>query len=322
MMRCPECHIEVPKDSRFCSGCGANLDRSTAKGTVSQKPASTSASAEGRFPIGGVLGERFRILGLLGAGGMGEVYRAHDLELEQQVALKFLPQSAANFAGLRERLRSEVRIARQISHRNVCRVYDLGEIDGSPYISMEYIDGEDLRSLLRRIGRLPGDKAIEFARRLCAGVAAAHERGVLHRDLKPANIMIDGRGQVFIMDFGLAAVADAIAGGDIRSGTPAYMAPEQREGREVTVRSDIYSLGMVLAEMFTGQPPQGNGTLTVTKDLDPAVEKNYPALSRPESRPPSVFCTGCVSRAAWRRSACRSARCRRNAFPRDGCRVR
>jgi serine/threonine-protein kinase len=221
-----------------------------------------------------VLGERFRILGLLGGGGMGEVYRAHDLKLEQQVALKFLPQTAADNVGLRERLRGEVRIARQISHRNVCRVYDLGEIEGAPYISMEYVDGEDLGSLLRRIGRLPGDKAIEFARRLCAGVAAAHERGVLHRDLKPANVMIDGRGQVLIMDFGLAAVAETIAGGDIRSGTPAYMAPEQRDGREVTVRSDIYSLGMVLGEMFTGQRPAENGTLTATtKDLDPAVEK-------------------------------------------------
>jgi serine/threonine protein kinase len=187
---------------------------------------------------------------------MGEVYRAHDLKLEQQVALKFLPRTAANVAGLRERLRGEVRIARQISHLNVCRVYDLGEIDGSPYISMEYVDGEDLGSLLRRIGRLPGDKAVEFARRLCAGVAAAHERGVLHRDLKPANIMIDGHGQVLIMDFGLAALAETIAGADIRGGTPAYTAPEQREGREVTVRSDIYSLGMVLAEMFTGQPPK------------------------------------------------------------------
>jgi serine/threonine-protein kinase len=274
-MRCPECHSEVPSDSRFCLSCGTNLDgETTGKGSIPRKPPSSSTSTEGRFPIGGVLGERFRILGLLGGGGMGEVYRAHDLKLEQQVALKFLPETAAQNAGLRERLRGEVRIARQISHRNVCRVYDLGEIEGAPYISMEYVDGEDLGSLLRRIGRLPGDKAIEFARRLCAGVAAAHERGVLHRDLKPANVMIDGRGQVLIMDFGLAAVADAISGGDIRSGTPAYMAPEQRDGREVTVRSDIYSLGMVLAEMFTGQRPSENGILsTTTKDLDPAVEK-------------------------------------------------
>jgi predicted Ser/Thr protein kinase len=293
-MRCPECHSEVPSESHFCPGCGANLDgETTGKGSIPRKPpSSSSASTEGRFPIGGVLGERFRILGLLGGGGMGEVYRAHDLKLEQQVALKFLPQTAADNVGLRERLRGEVRIARQISHRNVCRVYDLGEIEGAPYISMEYVDGEDLGSLLRRIGRLPGDKAIEFARRICAGVAAAHERGVLHRDLKPANVMIDGRGQVFIMDFGLAAVAETIAGGDIRSGTPAYMAPEQRDGREVTVRSDIYSLGMVLGEMFTGQRPSENGTLTATtKDLDPAVEKIIQRCldANPARRPSSAL---------------------------------
>src|SRR5262245_33224718 len=198
--RCSACGSDVAAESRFCATCGANLAASavvTAPPDRGVSPAQAGLHAEGRFPVGIILGERFRILGLLGGGGMGEVYRAHDLKLEQQVALKFLPETAASNAGLRERLRGEVRIARQISHRNVCRVYDLGEIDGAPYISMEYIDGEDLGSLLRRIGRLPGDKAIEFARRLCAGVAAAHERGVLHRDLKPANIMIDGRGQVF-----------------------------------------------------------------------------------------------------------------------------
>ena len=163
--------------------------------SVPQNAASSSSSVEGRFPVGSVLGERYRILGLLGGGGMGEVYRAQDLKLEQQVALKFLSAKAASDADLRERLRGEVRIARQISHRNVCRVYDLGEIDGAPYISMEYVDGEDLGSLLRRIGRLPGDKATEFARRLCAGVAAAHERGVLHRD---ATAQIHLREGIFI----------------------------------------------------------------------------------------------------------------------------
>src|SRR6516162_629289 len=235
------------------------LDADDKSGPLLKVKRSSSAPDEGRFPAGTILGERYRILGLLGKGGMGEVYRAHDLKLEQQVALKFLPPAMARNSRLLERFRGEVRIARQISHRNVCRVYDLGEIDGAPFISMEYVDGEDLGSLLRRIGRLPGDKALEFARRLCAGLAAAHEKGVLHRDLKPANIMIDGRGQVLIMDFGLAAVAEAVKGGDIRSGTPAYMAPEQKEGREVTVRSDLYSLGLVLAEMFTGQKASQEG---------------------------------------------------------------
>ena len=144
-----------------------------------------------RFPPGALLASRYRIISRLGKGGMGEVFRADDLILGQSVALKFLPESARNNVNLLTRFYDEVRIARQISHKNVCRVYDIGEVDGQPYLSMEYIDGEDLGSLLRRIGRLPADKATEFARKLCAGVAAAHSQGVLHRDLKPANIMID-----------------------------------------------------------------------------------------------------------------------------------
>ncbi len=145
---------------------------------------------------------------------------------------------------------NEVRTARQVSHPNICRVYDIGEIDGHLYLSMEYVDGEDLATSLRRIGRFPEDKATDIARQLCAGLAAAHERGVLHRDLKPANVMLDDAGKVRLMDFGLAAVG---AVEDIRAGTPAYMAPEQLLGREVTARSDIYALGLVLYELFTGR---------------------------------------------------------------------
>jgi serine/threonine-protein kinase len=175
----------------------------------------------------------------------------------------------------RARFRNEVRIARQVSHPNVCRVYDIGMIEGQHFLSMEYLDGEDLASLLRRIGRLPQDKAIEFTRKICAGLSAAHERGVLHRDLKPANVMIDGRGQVRITDFGLAAVAQEIAMGDIRSGTPAYMSPEQKAGKEVTTRSDLYSIGLVLYEMVTGKRPTENHSSPseLVKNLDPAVER-------------------------------------------------
>ena len=169
-------------------------------------PSSSSSMDEGRFASGAVLAGRYRIIGLIGEGGMGEVYRANDLKLGQPVALKFLPAATAKNSQLLARFHAEVRIARQVSHPNVCRVYDIAEADGSTFLSMEYVDGEDLRSLLRRIGRLPGDKAVEIARKLCAGLAAAHDKGVLHRDLKPANIMIDGRGQVLITDFGLAAL--------------------------------------------------------------------------------------------------------------------
>src|SRR6202040_3823789 len=127
--------------------------------------------------------------------------------------------------------------------------------DGHMYLSMEYVDGEDLASLLRRIGRLPTDKGIEIARKLCAGLAAAHEKGVLHRDLKPGNVMLDSRGQVLLTDFGLAGLADQISGPEVRNGTPQYMAPEQLAGKEVTARSDIYSLGLVFYEIFTGKRP-------------------------------------------------------------------
>lgn len=220
---------------------------------------------------------------------MGEVYRANDLKLSQPVALKFLPEAIANNESALARFYNEIRIARQVSHPNVCRVYDLGDIEGQPYLSMEYIDGEDLGSLLRRIGRLPEDKALEIARKLCAGLAAAHEKGVLHRDLKPSNIMLDGRGHVLIADFGLAGLADQMSGTEVRNGTPAYMAPEQLAGKEVSIRSDIYSLGLVLYEVFTGKRAFEASTLaelvrlhtettpvspkSLVKDLDPAVER-------------------------------------------------
>ncbi|HUE03018.1 MAG TPA: serine/threonine-protein kinase [Bryobacteraceae bacterium] len=270
-------------------------------------PASSSTVDEGRFVPGTLVAGRYRIISLLGRGGMGEVYRATDLTLSQPVALKFLPDSGADHLRALERFHSEVRIARQVSHPNVCRVYDVGEADGMPYISMEYVDGEDLASLLQRIGRLPVDKALEIARKICAGVAAAHDKGVIHRDLKPANIMLDRRGNVVVMDFGLAAVADELRGSEARSGTPAYMAPEQLRGEQVTARSDIYALGMVLYEIFTGKRAYDAATMaelihlqesaqitsmtSVAAEIDPAVEK---AIRRcldpdPAKRPPSAL---------------------------------
>src|SRR5206468_1480928 len=185
----------------------------------------TSSGADwGRFAPGTVFAGRFRIVAPLGRGGMGEVYRADDLKLGQTVALKLLPDRLAGDAARLAQFHNEVRVARSISHRNVCRTYDIGDADGRLFLTMEYVDGEDLASLLRRIGRFPQDKAVEVARQICAGVAAAHERGVLHRDLKPANVMIDGEGHVRLTDFGLAAVTGTVD--NVRSGTPAYMAPE------------------------------------------------------------------------------------------------
>src|SRR5215207_9795098 len=200
---------------------------------------------------GALLAERYRVLGLVGRGGMGEVYRAEDLRLGQNVALKFLPAAVAEDPQRLAQFHHEVRIARQVSHRNVCRVYDIGEDHGRVFLTMELIDGEDLALLLKRIGRFPEERATEIARQICAGLAAAHDLGVLHRDLKPANIMLDAEGRVRITDFGLAGLAGSFT--DIRSGTPAYMAPEQLAGKDVNERSDLFALGLVLFEIFTGK---------------------------------------------------------------------
>ncbi len=184
---------------------------------------------------------------------MGEVYLADDLKLDHKVALKFLPPEVESDEYRLKLLFDEVKVALQISHPNACRVFDLGEADGVHFLSMEYIDGEDLLSLLRRIGRLPWEKAVELGSQACEGLAAAHDAGILHRDLKPANLMIDGQGRAKITDFGLAALSDTISGAAVRSGTPAYMAPEQLAGTEVTVQSDLYALGLLLYELFTGR---------------------------------------------------------------------
>ncbi|HET7695746.1 MAG TPA: serine/threonine-protein kinase [Vicinamibacterales bacterium] len=205
----------------------------------------------GRFIPGVVLAGRYRVVTLLGRGGMGEIYRADDLKLGQPVALKFLPSRLTDDERLLAALVREARIARQVSHPNVCRVYDIGEADRHTFITMEFIDGEDLRSLLKRIGQLPAAKALDIARQLCAGLQAAHELGVLHRDLKPANVMLDARGRVRITDFGIAVAAGDRAA-DRFAGTPAYMAPEQLDGRPASQRSDVYALGLVIYELFTG----------------------------------------------------------------------
>jgi predicted Ser/Thr protein kinase len=317
---CSSCGAVLPAGSRFCGACGTAATPDDLPTLSSPRPASASrppssrrvssdpsGAGEPEFVPGTVLAGRYRIVALLGRGGMGEVYRADDLTLSQPVALKFLPEQASNEEML-ARFRNEVRIARRVSHRNVCRVYDIGEAEGRPFLSMEYVDGEDLASLLKRIGRLPSDKALDVARRVCAGLAAAHEKGVLHRDLKPANVMLDRQGEVVITDFGLAVLANQVPQHDLRSGTPSYMAPEQLAGAEVTARSDLYSLGLVLYEIFTGRRAFDSKTVarggqeeggrrrvdspsSVVKDLDPAIERAilWCLEPEPDKRPRSAL---------------------------------
>ena len=261
----------------------------------------------GRFTPGQIIAERYRVVALAGRGGMGEVYRAEDLTLEQVVALKFLPAALSQDAAALARFHAEVRTARQVSHPNVCRMFDIGEADGILFLTMEYVDGEDLASVVRRIGRLSPDKATEIARQVCAGLAAAHERGVIHRDLKPANVMLDGAGKIRITDFGLAGIAASIKGADVRAGTPAYMAPEQLAGRDVSTKSDLYSLGLILYEILTGKRAFEAATLpelmkqresgavtnpsTLVRDLDPLVERVILRCleTDPEKRPATAL---------------------------------
>jgi len=297
MISCPSCSAENSDASKFCSKCGAALSPELAAtitpengvdGAGSSAPSSLSErSQHGRFLPGTKVADRYRIVALVGKGGMGEVYRADDLKLGHTVALKFLPRKLAEDPQRLEFFHSEVRLTRQISHPNVCRVYDIGEVDGQHFLSMEYVDGEDLQVLLRRIGRVSGDKGIEIAQQICAGLTAAHEAGVLHRDLKPANIMLDGRGRIRITDFGLAQLAEDAAAGEV-AGTPAYMAPEQLARGQTTIQSDLYSLGLILYELFTSKRVHAGRSIdelrrahdesttnpsALVSDIDPAVER-------------------------------------------------
>ncbi|MET0647188.1 MAG: serine/threonine-protein kinase [Pyrinomonadaceae bacterium] len=323
-MRCPTCTSEIAAEGESCPSCGASLDgpyaetrilpddpkprtwrtstpgrKSTAGSRANSAHTTSDALDHSRFVAGTILNERYRIVGLLGRGGMGEVFRAEDLTLGQPVALKFLPEALSSDGAALARFHREVRVARQISHRNVCRVYDIGEAEGRQFLSMEYVRGEELSSVLKRFGRLPSDKATEIARQLCAGLAAAHDAGVLHRDLKPSNVMIDEKGDVRVTDFGLAGLLEEFGDGAALEGTPEYMSPEQLGGRELTERSDIYSLGLVLYELYTGRKAFTAPTLSeilrlrqtesmperpssIVRDIDPLVERVVERCLAPE----------------------------------------
>jgi len=232
-------------------------------------PAGTAAPASGdgeratlsAFGAGSLFGARFEILGSLGAGGMGRVFKARDRELDDVVALKMLKPEVAGDRALVERLKSELKLARKITHPNVLRTFDFGEIDGVPYISMEYVRGLTLRSMLEQSGRLPFKAGLHLSRQILAGLAAAHALGILHRDIKPENIILDSIGDAKLMDFGLARPVDRLEKGVTQAGfivgTPHYLAPEQLQGLDAGPPADVYACGVVLYEIFTGHLPLG-----------------------------------------------------------------
>jgi eukaryotic-like serine/threonine-protein kinase len=231
-------------------------------------PSSPSVGRAFAFTPGSVFGGRYRILSELGSGGMGVVYKAHDLDLDDVVALKMLKPSALLDSEHLDRLKSEIKLARKITHPNVLRTFDFGEVDGHPYISMEYVRGLTLRYLLNETRRIPYSAGLRIARQLCAGLAAAHEVGVLHRDIKPENLILEQNGNAKLMDFGIARPIRRAEPGHTQPGTylgtPNYSPPEQLAGEEVDQRADIYSSGVLMCEMFCGKLPfTGSNTMEI-----------------------------------------------------------
>jgi len=262
-MKCPKCQYENPSGSGFCNKCGAPLVPSSS--TPFSKTETVQTLKE-ELNIGSVFAERYQIIEELGKGGMGNVYKALDKEIGEKVALKLLKPEIAADERIIERFRNELKFARKITHKNVCRMFDLSKFERIPYITMEYVSGEDLKTTLRRVGPLSTGKAVYIAKQVCEGLAEAHKLGVVHRDLKPQNIMIDKKGHAHIMDFGIARSmkTKGVTTSGMMIGTPDYMSPEQVEGKPVDVRADIYALGVILYEMSTGTTPfQGDTALSV-----------------------------------------------------------
>ena len=259
MSRCPNCSGENSDTQRFCGECGTPLPAPPAGAATRSYDGGTPPDGPGPDGLlpGALFARRYQVIEELGAGGMGRVFRVLDRKLDEEIALKLIRPEVASDRTSLARFATELKLARQVVHRNVARMFDLNEEGRVPFITMEYVRGENLKRLIRKVGRLSPGQAIPVACQICDGLAEAHRLGIVHRDLKPQNVMIDEDGQAKIMDFGLALLMTSPTqdGPGSRSGTPAYLSPEQARGAPADIRSDLYSLGVLLYEMLAGTTP-------------------------------------------------------------------
>ena len=262
-MKCPKCKADNPDTQSFCGECGTQLELPDGAQVSFTKTLETPRK---ELTTGSTFADRYKIVEELGKGGMGRVYKVLDKETNEKIALKLINPEIASDKKTVERFRNELTTARKIVQKNVCRMYDLNKEKDNYFITMEYVEGGDLKKFIRRSGQLSVGKAISIAKQICDGLSEAHSLGIVHRDLKPNNIMIDDKGNAKIMDFGIARSLEVkgITGAGVMIGTPEYMSPEQVEGKEADQRSDIYSLGIILYEMATGRVPfEGDTPLSI-----------------------------------------------------------
>src|SRR5579859_5328195 len=320
-MHCSQCGFENKASAAVCVKCatpfpGSDLTLAGSTESAPPAPAATPASDANSAPSvtpglssfaappiaippvgstpasslgpGSVIGARYEIIQLLGEGGMGAVYKAHDRELERDVALKLIRAELARNPEILARFKQELILARQVTHRNVIRIFDVGQADGFKFITMEYLEGRDLRAVLREKGKLAPEEAAKIIVQICRALEAAHSEGVIHRDLKPQNIMMDANGRAYVMDFGIArsAYLPGMTQTGALVGTPEYMSPEQAKGEKLDERSDLFSLGVILYELLTGRSPYYSETPLATlwkriqekapplTDVDPTIPKS------------------------------------------------